>query len=210
VVLGCLLVVILPAKAFASQQPALRAHPRRHNAHKITRRKTGIVIFGVEIPKKDNGYDLNWAQDLRHPIRYANKAELAREITKRLGAVSCITELRLYGHGNDGSIGVGRGQSPHYPTLRCTHIGNDNEADWESAFANIKGSFCANGRLILVGCNVAADLAGERLIADLAAYFNATVYAPTDFIHARSVYRGTWKKVKPHKQASIVYDLPKH
>jgi hypothetical protein len=196
--LGCVLILMLSNSLFAERQTPENTQRKKYNTIK---KKRHIVIEGVEIPRKDNGFDLYWGGKLKAPLRYHNKTELVGKVKKLLRGDACILELRLYGHGNSGVFYMGNGQSPaHAP---CTSMGAHREAEWQTAFADIKEAFCRDGVLVLHGCYVGRGEEGKKLLVALASFFQVKVIAPMGIFKGGEDYKGKWLEAAPDKTVSI-------
>jgi hypothetical protein len=130
-------------------------------------------ITVVEDSTEDNDYLKNKAKGNPKAVRAKSKQEMVDNVSKKLGKDDCIRTLKIIGHGAPGVISVGAGQG----WGDCKEInGND---DWKTVLAPLKGKFCKDGRIILIGCNVGACDAGRDKLKELADYFGVPVEAPT-------------------------------
>jgi hypothetical protein len=134
----------------------------------------GQEITVVEDSANDNGYLTGKAQKNAGCLRATSKEDMVEKVLQRLGACNCIKVLKLVGHGSPGNISVGDGQG--WET--CKHI-NGNRDEWEKPLSKLKGRFCKDAKILLIGCNVGACDAGASKLQELADFFGVTVEAPT-------------------------------
>lgn len=135
-------------------------------------KKRGITV--VEDSTNDNGYLTGKANLNTGCIRATSKEDMVNKVLGKLGPCDCIKTLKLVGHGSPGNISVGDGQGWE----SCKHI-NGNRDEWETPLSKLKGKFCKNAKILLVGCNVGACDAGAEKLQELADFFGVTVEAPT-------------------------------
>lgn len=133
-----------------------------------------VDITVVEDSANDNGYLTGKANHNPGSIRATSKEDMVDKVLDKLGMCGCIRTLKLVGHGSPGNISVGDGQGWE----SCKHI-NGNRDEWEEPLSKLKGRFCKNARILLVGCNVGACENGAEKLQELADFFGATVEAPT-------------------------------
>lgn len=102
----------------------------------------------------------------------------------KLGAIDIITNidsLDVVSHGTSGEIVLGN-----------TVLNSDTLAvTYADLLADIGSHLTDNGDILLYGCNVAADSAGQRFIQDLAAATGADVAASTDLTGSATL-GGDW------------------
>ena len=131
-------------------------------------------ITVVEDSDNDNGYLTGKANHNPGCIRATSKEDMVDKVLDKLGTCDCIKTLKLVGHGSPGNISVGDGQGWE----SCKHI-NGNRNEWEALLSELKGKFCRNAKILLVGCNVGACENGSEKLQELADFFEVTVQAPT-------------------------------
>jgi len=133
-----------------------------------------VDITVVEDSENDNGYLVQKAEHNPGCIRATSKEDMVNKVLNRLRFCDCIKTLKLVGHGSPGNISVGDGQGWE----SCKHI-NGNRDEWEAPLSRLKGKFCKNARILLVGCHVGACESGRQKLQELADFFWATIEAPT-------------------------------
>ena len=131
-------------------------------------------IIVVEDSDDDNGYLTGKANHNPGCIRATSKEDMVNKVLDKLGLCDCIKTLKLVGHGSPGNISVGDGQGWE----SCKHI-NGNRDEWEEPLSKLKGRFCNNAKILLVGCNVGACEKGAEKLQELADFWGVTVEAPT-------------------------------
>jgi len=137
----------------------------------ITRRRDITV---VEDSANDNGYLTGKANRNPGCIRATSNEDMVDKVLRKLWSCDCIRTLKLVGHGSPGNISVGDGQG--WESRK--HI-NGNRDEWEAPLSRLRGRFCPNAKILLVGCNVGACDDGAEKLQELADFFGVTVEAPT-------------------------------
>lgn len=126
------------------------------------------------------------------------------------GETASPTTASLVGHGEQGIISTGAGQSLG---SSLQHIGLDNQAVWVPAFQTLSGRFST---LYLYAPHVGAGVAGAQLLYALAKVLNANVYGPTGLIYSNaegdfSLEIGSqWQVAMPTGRPPSPIDPPVH
>lgn len=163
--------------------------------------QTPITIHAVERQRDgDNKYDEEWLDKLKGdnltppPFDFGSKDEMVESIVSSVGEDQCIGELNIYGHGNEGIIHTGNGQSSDF--VRCTYI-NSNQSDWENDLAPIVDLMCDGATINLIGCNVGAGEKGSEKLWLLTQFFldkNVKIRAPVNTTYGGQEYDGPWQE----------------
>lgn len=164
-----------------------------------------LVVYGVERQRRgDNTYDQLWLSALTasglDPIVYSSKPELVEKVLARLGPSNCIRELHLYGHGKPGLFMLGKGQADFW--LGSTYIAlfdrsNETINDWRAPMELLKGRFCPNSTVNLVGCYTGAGEEGAATLFELARFWGVSVNAPVNEVFGGVKYTGEWQRANP-------------
>lgn len=131
----------------------------------------------VEETNSDNGYD--WVSGA---IRFGeldtdSVNDLVNKVLNNLPANCCIRDITIIGHGAEGNISVGNGQTG---TDRNKEISVFNEDVWGPILARLHCRFCPGGTVYVRGCNVGAGQDGADLVFRIARRLGcAIVQAPT-------------------------------
>jgi hypothetical protein len=131
----------------------------------------------VESTDSDNGYD-RWSNFFRRGTRRASSVkDLVDQVVADLQPDDCISKLTIIGHGGEGNISVGNGQSGTDP---AKEINGNNEAQWGPELDRLRCRFCSDGLVYLRGCNVGAGDAGANKLFRINGHLQcAIVQAPS-------------------------------
>jgi hypothetical protein len=126
-----------------------------------------LEINAVEKPDGTNdeaGYDKASAERVDNPIRHSSTKDMVDKILGRLKEGDCIKTLNIYGHGRQGRIATGKGNSAPGAGNRGQYIdgsgADGNTTSWEPELKRLKGKFCKGATVNLYGCNVGAGEEG--------------------------------------------------
>lgn len=167
-----------------SQPPATTPAQPAAPATAPPRRGSPRDYVFIEETTDDNGYDW-WAGFWRTGEVYVDSVEaMVDHITSTLGEDECIRSITIIGHGTNGYLAMGNGQS-----------GGDvnkglyfNGGPWEALFRRLTCKFCENSVVTLRGCNVGAGTEGAQLLFRVSQILEcaATVRAWTGYCYPTS------------------------
>ncbi|MEM1292317.1 MAG: DUF4347 domain-containing protein [Cyanobacteria bacterium P01_H01_bin.162] len=91
------------------------------------------------------------------------------QISAALAGRSDLASVQIFSHGSEGHLQLGD-----------THLSNDTLGEYAEQIAEWNNALSAGGDLLLFGCDVAGDAAGQALVQQLSQLTGADVAASTD------------------------------
>lgn len=131
-----------------------------------------IKKAGEDNKKIDNGW--SWGVGtgtgyLKDAIKVHSIADMVNKIRRSLKPGECIKSLAIAGHGSNGNISVGDGQT----TQAGQHI-DGNRAEWEPQLRRLCDKFCPDIpeiEILLLGCETGVCDRGAAKLFELATFF---------------------------------------
>ncbi|MBI3681900.1 MAG: DUF4347 domain-containing protein [Acidobacteria bacterium] len=132
------------------------------------------VVDGNPSPD-DNGF-VQAAQDaLQGEVRVNTVGHMVGQIIRRLGQNGRIRRLRVFGHGNPGSQGLGQSHSNWSPTHNLAV--RSGVLQYATKLGELRNRFEPGGWAELHGCEVGAGVAGQLALFELARAWGVPVKA---------------------------------